>query len=330
MKERLLLKCNKSPGDILMLSAAVRDLYISHGDSFELFVKTSCADIWRYNPYVKPYNEKDQYDLIVDCEYPLVNKSNTTPHHFIHGYRLFLEDKLNLKIPPTEFKGDIHFSDLEKKWISQVQETGNKKPFWIMCAGGKFDFTSKWWNPDKWQKVVDHFKDKILFVQTGKREHFHPKLSNVVDLVGKTNLRQYIRLFYHSIGVISPITCAMHFAAAVPSKFNLKNRPCVVVASGIEPTHWEKYPTHQYITRAGTMKCCDRGGCWKIKSSEIIGEDLDPKKVCSNRVFINDNPMPEKISSLYVPSCMNSISVDEVINSIELYYNGGILDYLSQ
>ena len=312
-----------------MLSAAVRDLHISHGESFDIFVKTSCSDIWRYNPRVQLHDNSVDYDQQIDCHYPLINSSNVTPHHFIHGYRLFLEETLNIKIPATEFKGDIYLSDLEKKWISQVRETGNTDKFWIMCAGGKFDFTSKWWNPEKWQKVVNHFNGKITFVQTGKSDHFHPKLSNVIDLVGKTNLRQYIRLFYHSVGAISPITCAMHFAAAVPSKFGLKNRPCVVVASGIEPTHWEKYPTHQYITRAGTMSCCEKGGCWKIKSSKILNEELDSEKVCSNRVFVSENPLPEKIEELYIPKCMNSISVDEVIHSIELYYSGGILEYNS-
>ena len=28
-------------------------------------------------------------------------------------------------------------------------------PFWIIVAGGKLDFTAKWWIADRWQQVVD-------------------------------------------------------------------------------------------------------------------------------------------------------------------------------
>jgi hypothetical protein len=58
----------------------------------------------------------------------------------------------------------------------------------------------------------------------------------------------------------------MHLAAAVEVPPGMpKNRPCVVVAGGREPPHWEAYPHHQFLHRAGSLLCCDDGGCWKSR-----------------------------------------------------------------
>ena len=324
---KLLLKHTKSPGDVLMLTAAIRDLHLAHPGKYITNVRTSAMDIWRHNPHIVNFDE-NKADLVIDAEYKLINKSNQGGYHFIHGFHRDLEEKLNIKIPLTDGRGDIHLSKDEVRWMSQIEEMGIKDKFWIISAGGKFDFTSKYWNPDKWQQVVDHFKGKITFVQTGTLNHFHPKLSNVIDLRGKTNLRQYIRLFYHSVGVLSTITCAMHFAAAVPSKHGLRNRPCVVVATGMEPPSWEKYSTHKYITRAGTMPCCDKGGCWRKYCAEPKDATIEEQKQCLNRISYNaPDEYKDNFSNFYIPKCMDDISSLEVIQSIEQYYNNNLLKY---
>lgn len=324
---KLFLKHTRSPGDVLMLTAAVRDLHLTYPGKYITNIKTSAPDIWRNNPYITNFDESES-DIVIDAEYKLINKSNQGGYHFIHGFHQDIENKLNIKLPLTDACGDIHLSGDEMRWMSQIQEMGIRDRFWIISAGGKFDFTSKYWNPEKWQEVVDHFKGKITFVQTGMSNHFHPPLNNTINLIGKTNLRQYIRLFYHSVGVLSTITCAMHFAAAVPSKYGLKNRPCVVVATGMEPPSWEKYSTHKYITRAGTMPCCDKGGCWRKYCSEPVGEIIEDHKKCVNRVFydIPDN-YKDKFNNFYIPKCMDDITSQEVIQSIEQYYNNGLLKY---
>jgi len=129
-----------------------------------------------------------------------------------------LEQKLGVRIPATEFKGDIHLAPQEKRWMSQVEELGFRGRFWIMMAGGKFDFTAKWWNPAWYQRVVDHFRGRIQFVQCGEAQHWHPQLDGVINLVGKTDIRQFVRLMYHADGVVCPVTFAMHLAAAVETR----------------------------------------------------------------------------------------------------------------
>ena len=147
-KRKLVLWSDCSPGDIVMLTAAVRDLHLNHPGRFLTDVKTTAMQIWENNPFVtklegwreevrntpegpKTIPVAGKNDVtVLRCDYPLIScsldlgptgpntGSNHSPHHFIHGYIRHLEDALNIRIKPTLFKGDIHISATEKSWMS--------------------------------------------------------------------------------------------------------------------------------------------------------------------------------------------------------------------
>jgi len=50
--QKLILRNFQSPGDILMLTAAVRDLHACYPDRFVTDVRTSCPDLWLHNPHL--------------------------------------------------------------------------------------------------------------------------------------------------------------------------------------------------------------------------------------------------------------------------------------
>ncbi len=313
---RIILRNFQSPGDIVMLTAAVRDLHACHPGAFATDVRTSCGALWENNPHLTPLDEGDLGVEVIDCHYPLIHRSNGEPWHFLHGFGAYIGERLDAPTHPTAFRGDIHLSAKERSWMSQVQEiTGAPTPFWIVVAGGKFDFTTKWWAQDRFQQVVDHFAGHITFVQVGQRDHHHPPLRGVIDLRGRTSLRQLVRLVFHAEGVLCPVTLAMHLAAAVPMKSKRpKNRACVVVAGGREPPHWEAYPHHQFIHTVGALGCCDNGGCWKSRVRPLgDGDEKDqPGKLCVR-------PVGD------LPRCMDMITAAQVIGRIELYLAGGEL-----
>jgi hypothetical protein len=323
----LILTCELSPGDILMMTAAVRDLHLAYPGRFRTDVRTSAGAIWENNPYLTPLDASDPAVRTIAMRYDLIHQSNQGPYHFIHGYVRHLEDALGLRIPLTRFSGDIHLSDREKAWMNQVQEEpiGWHDDFWIIVAGGKYDYTAKWWDPARFQQVVDCFRGRIQFVQCGEVQHWHPRLNGVIDLVGKTDLRQFIRLMYHAAGVVSPVTFAMHLAAAVEVKPGYpKNRACVVVAGGREPSQWEKYGHHRFLETNGALMCCDQGGCWKSRCQTVgDGDEKDaPEHLCL---------LPVRISpELRIPRCMDLIGADDVIRAIELYHRGGAYHYLDE
>src|SRR5260221_13629777 len=105
------------------------------------------AHLWENNPFVTSIADENSEAEVIKCDYPLIHRSNTGPWHFIHGFHQFLSSTLDVKVEPTDFKGDIYISEKEKSWMSQVQEiTGEVIPFWVVSAGGKNDFTIKWWD----------------------------------------------------------------------------------------------------------------------------------------------------------------------------------------
>jgi len=303
-----------------MLTAAVRDLHRAYPRQFITHLETSAPELWENNPHVAFGLGDGEETESIEMSYPLIHESNKAPYHFIHGYVKYLEQRLNVRIPVTEFKGDIHISDQEKGWISQIEEMGIDDGFWIMMAGGKFDFTAKWWSTEAYQAVVDHFEGRIRFVQCGEASHWHPRLRGVIDLVGKTDLRQFVRLVYHADGVICPVTLAMHLAAAVETKPGKPcNRACVVIAGGREPAHWEAYPHHQFLSISGMLPCCEQGGCWKSRCQPVGDGDAKDKDLCVYPV----NVAPD----LQIPMCMDMVTPEDVIRRIELYYEGGMLQY---
>src|SRR4051794_289851 len=152
---RLILRSFQSPGDVLMLTAAVRDLHAAHPNQFQTDVRTSAPTLWENNPFLTPLQEGGRDVEALDVHYPLVHQSNQRPYHFLHGYAQFLEEQLGVRIPLTRFHGDIHLSPEEKALPAPGAEHGVPERFWIVMAGGKFDFTAKWWNPASWQAVVD-------------------------------------------------------------------------------------------------------------------------------------------------------------------------------
>jgi len=319
--KRLVLTSFQSPGDVVMLTAAVRDLHAAHPGQFATDVRTSVPALWEHNPHLTRIGERDAGMEVLDMHYPLIHESNQRPYHFLHGYAQYLESRLGVRIPLTRFHGDVHLSAEEKAAPPPHRELGLPKHFWIILAGGKHDFTAKWWNPAAYQAVVDHFQGRITFAQCGEAGHWHPRLQRVVDLIGKTSTREFVRLMYHADGVVCPITFAMHLAAAVETKHGPRGgRPCVVIAGGREPAHWEAYPNHQFLSTNGALSCCRTGGCWKSRCQLVgDGDSKDTRDVCEQPVQVS----PE----LRIPKCMDLISAEDVIRRIEWYYRGGAMHY---
>jgi ADP-heptose:LPS heptosyltransferase len=311
---KLILRNFQSPGDLVTLTALIRDIHKSYPGIFMTDAHTSCPAIFENNPFITQIDEHDPDAITLKCDYPLIHESNEAPFHFIHGFIQDFNSKMNLNVKPSLFKGDIHISPEERGWMSQVQEITKKdEKYWIVVSGGKHDYTAKWWNPNKLQKVVNMFKGVITFVQVGESKHHHPELNNVIDLRGKTDLRQLIRVIYNSAGIICPVTSLMHFSAAIEYKWDKDRiRPCIVVAGGREGNHWEAYPGHQYLHTIGMLDCCKHGGCWKSK----IGP-LDGSKPIKNTSYCSKPTL--SLGDVIIPKCLDMISEYDVIKAVQKY-----------
>jgi ADP-heptose:LPS heptosyltransferase len=252
--------------------------------------------------------------------YPLINASNTSPYHFLHGFTQYLEFQLRARITVTDYKADIYITEEEKAKNVVQEKTGYDGKYWVMMAGGKSDYTTKWWPPSYYQEVVDYFKGRIKFVQCGQAHHFHRPLNDTVQLVGKTNIREFMSVIYNSEGVVCPVTFAMHLAAALPAKGTQSHKPCVVIAGGREPPSFTLYNNHQYLHNIGCLPCSQWNGCWRSRAQKMgDGDPKDFEQLCENPVQVEPN--------LAIAKCMTLIKPQDVCRAIEKHYEGESLTY---
>lgn len=315
MIRKLILQNFQSPGDIIMMSYAIKALHEQYPEQYLTDVRTPCKEIFEGNPYVTPLDPKDPDVKILKMDYPNIHKSNQNAVQFVNAFIDDLANKLEIKLDPIQWDGAIWIRDEEKQWWSQIHEIlGYDPPFWIINAGHKWDYTAKAWDFERYQKIVDTFPD-LWFVQVGLKEHNHPPLKgeNLINLIGKTDTRQMIRLVWHSYGVITPISFPMHLAYAVPPhpRYNRKSRACIVIAGGREPNHWQAAANQQFVHTCGMLDCCDYGGSWKSRVVPINDGDKKDKDLCLHPVKLKTGQC--------IAKCMDMITAEEICLLVKKY-----------
>jgi ADP-heptose:LPS heptosyltransferase len=318
--KHLELNNHQSPGDILMLTALVRDWKLKYPNDL-LRVNTSADSFFDNSPHIEHkefvpkvfntnskdkseqydtsdsewikimvhYSDESQFGRSVDNPYS-VHKCGSHKKHFMYGMYGYINKLLGLNIKLTSLKPDIYLSNEEKEQFEGVPDN-----YWLVVPGGKPDYKRKIWAAHNWEELFKMFP-QITFVQIGGREkdHIKPvfKVPNVINLSGKTSIRDVLSLIYNSQGVISPITFAMHAAAALDKR-------CIVIAGGGEHHTWESYSAkagvkvpHDYLHTCGMLKCCKNGGCW---CGDCINQDTNGEQECMK--LINSKVVGEVLRS---------------------------------
>ncbi len=305
--EKLILHIPLSPGDILTATAAVESLHATYPGRYQVDVRCAVPAIWENNPHITAIGDGD--GRRIDLEYPLIQRSNQTLAPFLAGYTENLGHHLGVPLQLTTNRPHLYLSEEEKNWRNQVRDVWEKElagrdpKFWLVNAGVKSDFTAKQWPVEHYQEVVNHTRGRIQWVQIGGREHDHPQLSGVLDLRGKTDARQLIRLAYHAQGGMGPVTYLQHLMAAW-------EKPYVCLLGGREPVTWVQYPRQTTFHAFGSaLSCCKGGACWKSRVVPL-GEagDEKNKSLCDHPVLGGVRP---------VAKCMAMIRPQEVLNVVE-------------
>jgi len=328
MSEIVCIKNSQCPGDFIVLSAALRDIALQYPGRFQLYASTLQPDIFQGNPYVgigRPRGAR-----VIQAKYSSprnphrVHRSNQHRAHFMWGFLSDLNLMLGTQAVLSDFRPALYLTEEEKA----VPLLNLDRPYWVFVAGGKRDFTAKWWDQDWWQIVTNRLSKKVVMVQVGGGSHIHPRMEGAHDLVAKTSFRELMRLIYHSHGVLCIVTCLAHIAAAF-------NKPCVVVAGSRETWQWEAYNTenrltnmrigvpnwqppkndtfipHQYLRSECTQPQWSGGkGCWK---SKIDGKGNSCRDIAAQP------------SGRRLPRCLQVITPDMVVDGFEWYYKEGIL-----
>jgi ADP-heptose:LPS heptosyltransferase len=293
---KLIIRHLISAGDILMTSAVIRDIHRAHPGRYLTDVRVSYPAIFENSPYITRIDDDDPEATWIDSRYWAQMLSHTGKRHFIEALHEYFELVLGAPIPPGPRHGDLHLSS--KEMIPPKLPA--RKGYWLIVNGGKNDFTVKPADPFHLQDAVSRLGD-IDFVQVGElREgHVHRRLigPNVIDMLGKTTLRELIYLCAHCEGVLCPDTFLIHCAAALCKK-------CVCIGGGRVPESWLKYPRQTFLSAIGKLPCCEKMACWRSRTVALQdGRDGDDR-LCSLPIIKN---------GLAIPKCMDIISADEIV-----------------
>ena len=315
----LFIEQGQSPGDIVMLTGAVRDIKAAYPE-MRINVETTAMALWRFNPRLDPSLDRDGADAVVYARYPDVRHSNDGTYHFGHAFRHYLRDTLGLTVPQGKtVRGEVFVPDAEAEAFAPWLARHGLPPggYWLVDAGIKRDFTAKGWETERWQKVVDLTAGAVVWAQIGAAEHVHPPLRGVVDLRGRTSIRDLVLLTHRAGGVLTPVSLPMHLAAAVPMfGEGVRRRPCVVVAGGREPPSWEAYNEHHYVHTCGMLPCCDNGGCWKARVAPLGDGDDKDRSLCLRTV-------PSRMTGRPIQKCMDMIEPEAVAALVMQYLEHG-------
>lgn len=323
MAETITLQHERAPGDVVAMTALVRDLALTYPGRYRVYTDTKHRTVWENNPYVMrgqpqgPVLRLDYGRFIREC--------HRQPMHFLRGFHGSFEDLTGVRVPLTFPAPDLHLDPAVPRPVADR--------YWVILAGGKTDFTTKLWPPERHQRVVDSLRSfGLSVVQAGAAEkstnHRHRRLQGVVDMLGRTDLKQLFHLIKHADGVVCTITMAMHVAAAL-------GRPCVVTAGGREHWWWEAYHkqnpglqpvahrlplNHRFLHTIGMLSCCRTVGCWRNKATRD-----EPDK---DNSYCVDTVSAE--SGRQWPRCLNLLTPEKVVEACLSYYLDGTLEPTDQ
>ena len=146
--ERLLLRHQRAPGDIVVMTALVRDLALSYPGRFHIGVDTTFRELWLNNPYIKPMPEKRGAKILNLSYGSYIRKAGNEHVHFISAFHKDFKQQTGIDAPLLYPFPDLHLSEEEKKPITDER-------YWVVLAGGKNDFTTKHWVYSRYQQVVN-------------------------------------------------------------------------------------------------------------------------------------------------------------------------------
>ena len=302
---KLILQNRQSPGDILVMSSAIRALHQAYPGEYLTDVRSPCTNIYENSPYITPLDENAPDVTTIDMQYPEIHFSGQSGRHFSDGHRMFLAEQIGKPIPQNGIQPDLFLSEAEKRRPLVEELSGWDGDYVVLDAGCKNDYSLKRYS--FYQDVVDLLATQgIKCVQVGLQSpgHTHPVLNGTINLLGKTdNSRDLFSVIYNADIVITPVSFPMHIAAAL-------RKPCVVVALGREAARWEYYPDHRYLSVNGALPCCSYDGCWK----NIIADCVD------------------LVDSQYgkVPHCQLLVPPQTIVDAAMMYYEGGMVKPVEQ
>jgi hypothetical protein len=255
---KVLIEMFLSPGDSLVLSQSIRSLHLQYPGEYLTDVAVHKRELFDHNPDITRLAAGSSFVVRMQNQFHLANER---PIHFAQTHADWLGQMLGIPLTIQIPTPVVYVPDRERTWTPPWPS-----PFVLISSGGKEDMPVKAMGTYLAQQVAGHLTAKgFTVVQVGLREHSHRPLKGVVDMIGRTSIRDLVKLAYHSAGGVGGVTLLQHVYAAL-------GKPYVCVNSR-EPRWFVNYPKQEMISPIGSLPCCSEGACWR---NGLTPESLNP------------------------------------------------------
>lgn len=260
-----------APGDDLLCTVVLREMK-----------KRGCRKPWMMSNYPELFRDNDDVAQVVPCD-PRFEKYGHilgAKWHILEYAKIDVERDMSL-MPQrhilTELcaragiEGDVVLRPYLN--LTEAEMTSGK---WaqgmitIQSSGlaGIMPMRNKQWFPERFQRVIDCLKNDFKFVQIGSSDD--PPLVDVIDLRGKTRIRETAAVLANCRLYLGNIGFLMHLARAVEC-------PSVIVYGGREAPGQSGYSCNRNLYSAvpcapcGLLNKCDYD---RICMKNIIADDV--------------------------------------------------------
>jgi ADP-heptose:LPS heptosyltransferase len=257
-KPDLVLKYGNSLGDDLLCTIIANQLFLNGKKN--IWVKTNYPELYYNNPYISRIvtNKNERFfnyyisKLSIPEVQPLYSNYNNLSDsdkipdkHII--YKMCDSSRVQYPLKLSPF---IFLTNKEKK-------VGSKYSGCIIIQSSGISsnnpMTTKEWDYNKFNDLVSKLKNKFTFVQIGANSD--PLLNNVIDLRGKTNIRESASILFNAKLFIGLVGFLMHLSKAVNCK-------SVIIYGGREQPSQSGYIENENIcTSLECSPCWIRSNC---------------------------------------------------------------------
>jgi len=284
LKIIIIFRTGHALGEQLYISSFVKKIKKNN----RLFVMTTCPELFYYNPDIYKIININKNNLLkkiliylmkhllgsnIILFYPkkFQNINNKNYLNFYSSSKHVIEinsERANIKYNSMEIRNFFYFSAHEE--ILFRKKFSFLKNYKLIQSETKTSFTNnKNWNVKNFQEVINYFPEKN-WVQIGSDKD--KKLSGVIDLTGKTSIRELAFLIKNSEYII----CLEGFFAHLSSCFDTK---AYVIYSGIVPLSNLLYKNIIPISKSKNLSCSP---CY------LIDDCPQKKKYCTENILAND------------------------------------------
>lgn len=220
-------------GDMVICTGAIRNVCAAHPD-LAFVTPDYCRDVYRHNPDM--VERATAYTELGKITYgTLADEQRGRWGNVVEGFTRSLCALLGIPTVPAVTRVPVLHLSKEELLRSRAYNG-----WWLINANCQTCSMSKGY--PYWQRVVDILGWR--FAQIGGREgrDLSPDLRGVLDIRGRTTLRDLMVMAYGCDGIISPPSCITSIGAAF-------GKPQICLNAGREPDALTDYPRVRHVSR---------------------------------------------------------------------------------